>query len=190
SETHCCVIVGRSSKLGNRSLKDFIKEFVAQLSSEQGWFSGRLAESFVRSLQRAQQELLNTGANAELDARETMGIYGPIAGELRYSAGRLQCIAPIWSNWDSADYFDLFHADEQYAAIIEERLRHDALRWTESGLFDLAQLSRFVLRKSGDEDEVEIISKDITFGIIHAVLSRILDHSKSTSEVIFKLRDD
>ena len=188
SRYHCSVIIGRADKLTERSLARVIEAIVNRLATKQALFSGRFAGTTATGLEEAQNELLRAGARVEVDLRESMGVYAPIAGELRYETEHPRSIAPLWSHWDSADYFDLVHVDETCVAAVKGLMQEDALRYSEFSLAELARLGKFLVRKSGDEDEVEIISAAISFSTVHTVLWEVLEFAARASEVTIELQ--
>jgi hypothetical protein len=166
-----------------------IERLSAVLAKDRGYFAGRLAESSTKALQKTREGLLEAGATVEMEARETIGVYEPIAGEIRYASNRIDNITPALLRWDSADYFELAYVKDVSGVKVPERLQHNAFLCTELYLFEFAKSAHFLVRKSGDEDEFEILSTALPFSVVHYALCAIIQESKDLFEVVFKLKD-
>ncbi len=188
SQVNCYVIIGRSPDVTKRSLAGMIEKLCTLFKGSRGEFVGRLAESSTRLLEKTKRDLLEASAKAEMESKETLGVYGPVAGEIRYSSDKIENIMPIFSAWDSADYFELTYVDDQSTTQVKKRLQESAFSCTELYLFELTKSCRFVMRKSGDEDEVEILSTALPFQILYTTLSAIIEESRGSWEVVFRLR--
>lgn len=174
------IIIGKSKDIKKRSLSNLIKKFLMDTtknSLEGGKFIGRLSESFPEPLQKLKHDLLESGVNVVLDIKESMGIYGPIAGELRYLTDRIDYILPVLLRWQNADYFDLAYLDRKYTEQVLIEFNNNAFFYTEDFIFRIVELCNYFLRKSGDEDECEILSKDLGFIPFFSIINNILTKS-------------
>lgn len=150
--------IRKTNDLEDRSILKQLKDTISNLPSYENFFCGKIVLYFKAKIVTLNHMIEKEIVETELEINNTNGFFGPIAGELRYYTSDINSIELIISEWDQADYFMLINIDTDKIQLAKDVLRSDAFSYNESALYELSKVSNYIIRKSGDEDEFELIT--------------------------------
>ena len=160
SEFSIFVFIKKSKNLKNRSILILLKKLIFSLPSYEREYCGKIVLYFQKRLNNLYNSISSKLVEMEIDLKDTFGFFGKIAGELRYYSKDINSLHPIFSEWDQSDSFLFVNLQRKNIFIAREILKQDAFLYNESALFNLCKISNYIIRKSGDEDEFEIITRN------------------------------
>jgi len=157
------------SDFGNRDtgeISQWFPDLIKTFQEPEAHIVLRLIRYEKKVAMSIKESLLNNGIEA---------FYYPLTEidyELVCSSKDITPLMPAIEKWTRSDYFDIIIVDGNYVPITKHCLFEDTQKKGPDSklLYQITNFSRYVLRKSGDEDELEILTARFTYEKIKNVV--------------------
>lgn len=154
----------------SRELSPILIDVINSFRPKGAIFLVRMCDSSDEILNRAVGILKKNKVPYKIFPQKKIGVFKVLLGELMFYSSKETDILEVFKWWAGSMYFDVMIIPERYFQDVLRSLLADAQRYTYDILYDIVHRTHCVLRKSGDEDEIEILSIHISFNEVSEIV--------------------